>query len=45
MGEEGGWRRERHWRCTGDEIKMIKHQIIMKKHENFIKIRINEGYG
>ena len=30
---------------TGDEIKTIRHQIIMKKHENFIKIRINEGYG
>ena len=41
----GGWRRGRHWRCTGDEIKMIKCQIIMRKHENFIKIHINEGYG
>ena len=35
--QRGGWRRERHWRCTGDEIKMIKRQIIMRKHENFIK--------
>ena len=41
----GGWRSERHWRCTGDEIKMIKCQIIMRRQENFIKICINEGYG
>ena len=37
MGDEGGWRRGRHWRCTGDKIKMIKRQVIMRKHENFIK--------
>ena len=37
IGDERGWRRGRHWRCTGDEIKMIKRQITMKKHKNFIK--------
>ena len=37
IGDEGEWGKGRHWRCTGDEIKMIKCQIIMRKHENFIK--------
>ena len=41
----GRYGRGRHWRCTGDEIKTIKLQIIMKKHKNFIKICINEGNG
>ena len=43
--KRGGWRSERHWRCTEDEIKMIKRRIIMRKHKNFIKICINKGYG
>ena len=33
--EEGMARRERHWRCTGDEMKMINVRLSENSMKNF----------